>query len=85
MADDRHIVVGQFESAEFAHLAQMRLDAEGIESYIADEYAATVQPFWRIALNYIKLVVHEDDASDAREVIAQFEESRHVMYVDRAH
>ena len=85
MANDRHVVVGRFESAEFAHLARMRLDAEGIESYVADEYAATVQPFWRIALNYIKLVVHEDDAKEARDIIARFEESRHAMYVESTH
>ena len=56
------VIIGTYPEATAAHLARVRLDAEGIESWLVDENTASVYPFYTQAIGGVKLAVREDDA-----------------------
>ncbi|MDR1861218.1 MAG: DUF2007 domain-containing protein [Bacteroidales bacterium] len=45
------------------------LEAEGIASYVPDEFTVTAQPFYADAIGGVKLQVHEDDRERALTII----------------
>jgi len=53
-----------------AQFLQSVLDAEGIESFIPDQYILGVDPLYVAALGGVRLLVHADDVERAREVLA---------------
>ena len=55
------VTVLTFEYAHFAHLAKAKLGSEGIESYIFDEYTASMNWFYNNAIGGIKLKVRGED------------------------
>lgn len=63
------VIIGTYPEATAAHLASVRLDAEGIESWLVDENTASVYPFYTQAIGGVKLAVREDDALAAASVI----------------
>jgi len=63
------VIIGTYPEATAAHLARVRLDAEGIESWLVDENTASVYTFYTQAIGGVKLAVREDDAAVAVGVI----------------
>jgi hypothetical protein len=59
-----------FDLAEVQHL-RIALDSAGIPAYVPDEITATVAPFQFFSNTGIRLQVAEDQAEEARAVVAQ--------------
>jgi len=59
------VTIAIFPDAFNAHLAQGRLQADGIDAYIQDEHAIQVNPFYNVALGGIKLQVKDNDVQAA--------------------
>lgn len=74
--DDRIVTVEQFEFLPEAEAIRLRLEAAGIEVFLAD--AETVSTDWALgnAIGYIKLQVHEFNSEAARAVIKEVREIR---------
>ena len=65
------VVIAVFSQPVEASLAGSRLEAEGIESRIADSNIIGINPLYSAALGGVKVVVDEADAERARAVLAQ--------------
>jgi len=50
-----------------------RLEAEGIRAYLQDENTVTTFPVWTIAVGFIKLMVPEEQAPRALELLNEWE------------
>jgi Putative prokaryotic signal transducing protein len=68
----RLVTVAIFNASFNAHLAQGRLQADGIECYIQDEHAIQLNPFYNAALGGIKLQVKDTDVEQAVFMLRQF-------------
>lgn len=66
------VVAESFYSASKAHIAQGRLEEEGIESVIADETSAQVNGF-TIGLGGIRIFVNEEDLERAQALINEMD------------
>lgn len=72
MLDDRDLVpVASFESLSEAEMAKMLLAAEGIAVVIRDQPLASLLPAVALANGGLTLLVAEDEAERAREVLAK--------------
>lgn len=49
-----------------------KLQNEGIQAFLRDEYTVTIDPFLTNAIGGIKLTVMEQDAEEARKMLALF-------------
>lgn len=56
-----------------ANLVLQRLEEEGIRAYLQDEYTVTIDPILTNAVGGIKLMVHQDQAARALELLMQWE------------
>ena len=63
------VVVGSYSQIMDADFARMRLDTQGIESYLKNAHIASVNPLYTNAVGGIQLVVKEEDAPLAKQVI----------------
>jgi len=63
---DRLVTIAGFPNAMLAHMAKLRLEEEGIVSFLADEFGATMVP---LGVEGVKLQVRESDAEAARAVL----------------
>jgi hypothetical protein len=63
------VIIGTYPEATAAHLARVRLEAEGIDSWLVDENFASAYPFYTQVIGGVKLAVREDDAPAAVSVI----------------
>ena len=63
-------VVATFSTLGEAEAAKSALDAAGIESWIADENMVAMDWMYSNAIGGVKLVVADEDAGDAEEVLA---------------
>lgn len=63
------VIVASYTRPVEAHLARGRLEAEGIQAFVLDEQAITVNPFLAPALGGVKVAVAAADASRAREIL----------------
>lgn len=63
------ITVATFEYAHFAHLSKARLESEGIECYIFDEYTSSMNWFYNNAIGGIKLKVRGEDYEQAKKIL----------------
>ena len=71
------VTVGTYWHATGAHLAQIRLEAEGIESILLDENVTVT--LWGNAVGGIKLQVRASEAARARQILEQVGEgAKHV-------
>ncbi|MCQ2265979.1 MAG: DUF2007 domain-containing protein [Bacteroidales bacterium] len=66
------VVAETFFSASKAHIAQGRLQEEGIESMISDETVTQVIGI-TAGLGGIRLLVNEDDLDQAQKLIAEMD------------
>ena len=62
--------VARFATPHEAHLAKLRLEAAGIEAFLADENLHSIQPLLAPALGWVRLLVDEDDFEDAQRTLA---------------
>ena len=63
------VIIGTYPEATAAHLARVRLEAEGIDSWLVDENFASAYPFYSPVIGGVKLAVREDDAAAAASFI----------------
>jgi DNA-directed RNA polymerase subunit RPC12/RpoP len=63
------ITVATFEYAHFAHLSRAKLESEGIESYIFDEYTSSMNWLYNNAIGGIKLKVRGEDYEGALKIL----------------
>ena len=68
MADEL-VTIMTFRDLPLALLAQGKLDAEGIESVLADENVVRMDWFWANAMGGIKLRVSAEDADEALQLL----------------
>ena len=80
MADGNEVVIGTFPEAMAAHLVRMRLDAEGIDSYLADENIVSIYPLYSGAIGGITLMVREEDAQAALQILEGVESEAFTRY-----
>lgn len=52
-----------------AQVAQSRLDAEGIPTFLKNEFTLLMQPLWSDALGGVELQVPEEYLEHAREIL----------------
>lgn len=81
----QQVIIGTFPEATAAHLARVRLDAEGIDSWLVDENTASVYPFYTQAIGGVKLAVREDDACAAVGVIQGLDASEQERHQQNLH
>jgi len=62
-------VVRSYSDAFSAHIAQSRLESEGIKALVVDENLVTNDPLLSIAVGGVKVVVSEHDVEAAREIL----------------
>ncbi len=65
------ITIANFSHAIEAHLSKMRLESEGIECFIADEFTVAANWLFSNAIGGVKLNVKESDVEGALEVLQQ--------------
>ena len=62
-------IIARFDSMPEAHIAMGRLEAEGIESWLADEHLVQTDWLYSIAVGGIKLQVRSELAQRALEIL----------------
>ena len=65
------VVVARFSFPYEAHIAKANLASAGIESFIADEHTVNAQWLYSDALGGVRLMVAEEDANQASEILGE--------------
>ncbi|GKX62091.1 Uncharacterised protein [Pragia fontium] len=65
------VVVGRYSFPLEAQIAKSNLQAAGIRAYIADEHTINMQWLYSDALGGVRLMVAEQDAQEAEEILQQ--------------
>ena len=68
------ITLRSFDNYFLANITLTKLQDAGVECYLKDENTVTIDPILSNAIGGIKLVVKEQDAAEARELLQQFDE-----------
>jgi hypothetical protein len=68
------ITIKTFDNYFTANICLTRLQSEGIECYLKDEYTVTIDPILTNAIGGIKLVVKEEEETEARNLLKIFDE-----------
>lgn len=63
------IIIKIFDNAFEAHILKGKLESEGIESFLFDEYTVSVNPMFNQTIGGIKLKVKSEDYDDTLEII----------------
>lgn len=66
------VTIASFDNYIEANIVLGKLQNEGIQAFLRDEYTVTIDPFLTNALGGIKLTVMERDADEARKMLALF-------------
>lgn len=66
------VTVASFDNYIEANIVLGKLQNEGIEVFLRDEYTVTIDPILTNAIGGIKLTVMEHDADEARRLLAAF-------------
>jgi DNA-directed RNA polymerase subunit RPC12/RpoP len=69
--EDTLVTIATFEYYQFAHLAKAKLESEGINCCINDEYTASMNWLYSNAIGGIKLQVLSSDVDKAKEVLEE--------------
>ncbi|MBF9253981.1 DUF2007 domain-containing protein [Pontibacter sp. 172403-2] len=67
---ERLITIATCNELTEAHILKGRLEAEGILCFLGDEHIVGAQPFYAVAVGGIKLKVPENDADEAKAILA---------------
>ncbi len=71
MTGERLVVVAAFSYLHEAELARTSLEAEGIATLLENENLIRLDWLYMNALGGLRLLVHEEDAARAREILAE--------------
>ena len=63
------VIVGRYRDLSIASVAKSILDSAGIESFLADDNVIRMDWFYSNAVGGIKLLVRDEDAAEARELL----------------
>lgn len=63
------VIVGRYRDLSIASVAKSFLDSAGIESFLADDNVIRMDWFYSNAVGGIKLLVRDEDAAEARELL----------------
>jgi hypothetical protein len=63
------VTIARYDTMPEAHIALGRLEAEGIEAWLADENLVQTDWLYSIAVGGIKLQVRSEDAGRASEIL----------------
>lgn len=74
------VVIASFRQPTEAHLARMRLEAEGIEVSLRNENLVSVQPFYTGVVGGVQLVVRPEDAEVSAKIIGSYQSDSHSRY-----
>jgi hypothetical protein len=66
-------IIRTYENYIHAHMALGQLDEHGIKGHLQDEFSVTIDPLLTNAIGGIKLIVADDDISEAITVLTMFE------------
>jgi hypothetical protein len=61
------------------HILHARLDGDGIPSFIADDNLTQMNPLWSIAVGGARLLVRQDRAEEAKQIIDLLESGRFAL------
>ena len=75
-------VIASFTKVYEAYLARNQLTLEGIHSFVFDEYAIGVHPFYSNALGGVKVVVDDTDFEKAKDIITAYINSQKIYFMD---
>jgi hypothetical protein len=65
------LAIASFSKAEDAHLLRLRLEAGGVPAHVQDENTVTVNWMLSNAIGGVKVLIEEEDAERAREILAE--------------
>ncbi len=68
------VTIKSFDNYFSANIYLTRLQSEGIECYLKDEYTVTIDPILSNAIGGIKLVVKNEDAEEASRLVKLIDE-----------
>jgi len=68
------VTLRSYDNYFLANITLTKLQDAGIECYLKDENTVTIDPILSNAIGGIKLVVKEDDAAEAKEILQLFDE-----------
>jgi len=71
--DEKLVVIAEYRGLPQAGLAQSKLEANGVQSFLENQYMVGVNWLYSTAVGGIKLKVHEDDVPRANEILKTFE------------
>jgi len=77
------ITIKTFDTGIQAHIFKNKLENEGIVCYIHDENIVTLNPLYNFAVGGVKLKVNEQDAEEARSILAEIEGTPHTDEEDQ--
>lgn len=77
MADEL-VTIATYSDPMFAHIAQARLEAEGIESYLINENLAGMHWLYSSALGGVKLQVRRVDVAQAGAIMEEIQSKQEV-------
>lgn len=68
-------MIRTFDNYFLANITLTKLQDAGIDCFLKDEHTVTMDPILSNAIGGIKLVVKEEDAEDAKQLLQQFDEA----------
>jgi hypothetical protein len=69
-ADDKIVTFESYYDPMLAHIVRTRLEANGIQCFIADENTIGANPLYNQAIGGVKLKIFERDMEKCREILA---------------
>jgi DNA-directed RNA polymerase subunit RPC12/RpoP len=69
------VTVKTFDNAIDAHLLRSKLESEGIECFLFDENTVSINPLFNIAVDGIKLKIHEKDVEKTKRILKEISET----------
>ncbi len=69
------VMLRTFDNYFLANITLTKLQDAGIDCFLKDEHTVTMDPILSNAIGGIKLVVKEEDAEDAKQLLQQFDEA----------
>jgi len=67
----RLVTIATFSFPQEAYIFKTKLESQGIQSYVADEYIVTMMWLYSLAVGGVKLKVRASDEAKAIEIISQ--------------
>ena len=71
---DTFLTIARYQYSSEAHIAKGRLEADGIEAFMADNYTIDTDPLVSQAIGGVKLKVKKDDVIKAKHILGLIED-----------